>query len=675
MKNRIRSELARELKSVRVSPELKNRILADAAGERFPARGQRSPLAFLAVAAAVIAICGLTLGVISLRAEKIDRRSTVLSSGSGEWVWISESDALYHSASPCGETSGMVRVRLEQAKTQGREACQECMGAQLMPGEGFGVGEMMPVPESEEALVWANAGGRYYHSDEHCSGMRGATQWTVEQAESEGKSACPVCVGGFEEMPTHTPAPIEVTPEPKLVGGADLVWTTGGGRFYHCDEHCSGMEGAVQKTFAEVVTAGKSACPVCYAAGSEVIAEEYDAATPEPVREAAAAQYDATTPEPMPMPTRGSEIEVWATKGGKYYHCDEYCSGMQGASLWTINTAISDKTKCPVCYPLMEAACTPVPEENSAEETQMVWATEGGSYYHIDEHCSYMQGAKMIPTEQALAAGKAKCPVCFSERDGEAELFGVSYFATEGGAYFHAVSDCSGMENAQWFFDFELQEMGKEPCPVCLVLGEDSWAETIAEAGVAVSVYADEAALSVKAVPDPKLEWIDYGLNRPVDLENTEIAQMLQKVASECMTEDELTEMKTLLEAGEIMGFRCVRYNFFFENETLDNSAEAMDDASGDLRVHLLTAKHGGEVPDALSIGVVATEIACVFHGDGDAEVLTGTIAMVEKSRTQTDEGWLIEFSQERADTIFPTVITDLTVSQTVEKANESAVG
>lgn len=155
MKNKIRTELNRELQTVSISRELKGRILMAAAEERFPEQNKRIRIAPLAAAAAVILICGLTLGVISLRTEKIDRRSTALSSSSGDWVWISDADNLYHSQSPCGETAGMVRAALEQAKAQGRSACQECMtGVQLVTGA-----------ESEVMLVWANAGGRYYHSD------------------------------------------------------------------------------------------------------------------------------------------------------------------------------------------------------------------------------------------------------------------------------------------------------------------------------------------------------------------------------------------------------------------------------------------------------------------------------------------------------------------------------
>lgn len=44
------------------------------------------------------------------------------------------------------------------------------------------------------------------------------------------------------------------------------------------------------------------------------------------------------------------EITVWATKGGTYYHLEEHCSGMYSAVQWDISKAVEDgKKPCPVC--------------------------------------------------------------------------------------------------------------------------------------------------------------------------------------------------------------------------------------------------------------------------------------------------------------------------------------
>ncbi len=44
------------------------------------------------------------------------------------------------------------------------------------------------------------------------------------------------------------------------------------------------------------------------------------------------------------------EITVWATKGGTYYHLEEHCSGMFSAVHWDISKAVeAGKKPCPVC--------------------------------------------------------------------------------------------------------------------------------------------------------------------------------------------------------------------------------------------------------------------------------------------------------------------------------------
>ncbi len=44
------------------------------------------------------------------------------------------------------------------------------------------------------------------------------------------------------------------------------------------------------------------------------------------------------------------EITVWATEGGTYYHLEEHCSGMYSAVQWDISKAVEDgKKPCPVC--------------------------------------------------------------------------------------------------------------------------------------------------------------------------------------------------------------------------------------------------------------------------------------------------------------------------------------
>lgn len=50
--------------------------------------------------------------------------------------------------------------------------------------------------------------------------------------------------------------------------------------------------------------------------------------------------------------------------------------------------------------------------------------------------------------------------------------FGINddstYYATEKGHFYHTVSDCSGMSNAQEYTGSQIRETGKAPCPICI---------------------------------------------------------------------------------------------------------------------------------------------------------------------------------------------------------------
>lgn len=85
------------------------------------------------------------------------------------------------------------------------EADAEAMGA-------------VPCEYCTKANVFATPNGQWYHTDPVCSGMMNASAYTIMQAESEGKTACPVCCDaksssyqnkslGKAAVPTPTPVP------------------------------------------------------------------------------------------------------------------------------------------------------------------------------------------------------------------------------------------------------------------------------------------------------------------------------------------------------------------------------------------------------------------------------------------------------------------------------------
>ena len=75
-----------------------------------------------------------------------------------------------------------------------------------------------PCEYCTKASVFATPNGQWYHTDPSCSGMMNARAYTIMQAESEGKTACPVCCDtksssyqnkshGKAALPTSTPVP------------------------------------------------------------------------------------------------------------------------------------------------------------------------------------------------------------------------------------------------------------------------------------------------------------------------------------------------------------------------------------------------------------------------------------------------------------------------------------
>ena len=92
-----------------------------------------------------------------------------------------------------------------------------------------------------------------------------------------------------------------------------------------------------------------------------------------------------------------SGIKVYATLSGPYFHSNATCSGMTGASLVTLETAMNyGKTPCPTCL---------------AAAGKTVYATGADRYYHYYRaHAGSSAVAGTIA--QAKAMGKQPCPQC-----------------------------------------------------------------------------------------------------------------------------------------------------------------------------------------------------------------------------------------------------------------------
>ncbi len=260
--------------------------------------------------------------------------------------------------------------------------------------------EATPTPATEDKsaeLVWVSNSGLYYHTREDCPNLGGVTkQVTLENAIQRGNIPCPECYG--EEAQSY-PATAITT-----------LYATEGGRWYHSDQNCQGMTGAVAVTEASAIKAGKTACPVC--------------------------------------------IGYYATEKGKWYHCYSNCQGMTNAvTKPKAEWEAMGKTACPVCMSSYDPASA-IPKETQ------VFATQGGSYFHTRDDCSGMKGASQIGISTAVKYGKTACPTCVKAAN-------VYVFATKEGTYYHTLADCSGMKSASYVTAKVAIQAGKKACPGC----------------------------------------------------------------------------------------------------------------------------------------------------------------------------------------------------------------
>ena len=424
MKNELKHSLNEELKSVRVDGGLKRRTLTEAAADRAPSGRRNFSLRPLAMAAALVIVIGLTAGVAALRMEHPDLSAQPqpqpLAKGKSAdaTVWARRTDGIYHADKSCPDVKNPEKMTLDEARASGMKGCWTCIdeGCDLAGG-----------------LVWIPKQGVYYHEDKCCSGMENALGVLEIEAQMLGRSACPVCAGGTGEIvmqepfiasmvsqPTWTPA----TPEPTA---APLF---------------------VQEEFGVV----ESTLPPMQTVAPTAFQEKVVMAQPKPT------PMPTFTPTVEPetfFETAPEETHVWMTKNGVYYHTNEQCSGMQGADYVAKSDAVdSGKLRCTVCM------------------NNTVWVLDENVYYHIARYCSGMKDALAVSEQDALDVGKQPCPACIGwmNESSDGELW-----MTDGGVYYHTEEHCSGMQNAHNCNVTDALKDGKLPCPTCAKQFAEVW--------------------------------------------------------------------------------------------------------------------------------------------------------------------------------------------------------
>ncbi len=398
------------------------------------------------------------------------------------YVWASNTDSYYHKINTCEKITGTPsKISLDVARNHGQSACPVCYGAQ-----------------NNAANYYISKGGKYYHKDKNCSGMKNAQATTVAAAVKKGYKPCPVCVGTYFATKTgkyyHTDSNCSgmksaqrVTkaaavkagklPCPKCVKKtssksttkATAYYSTALGKYYHANPTCSGMKNAQKITLATAKKRGQKPCPVCLAKKATASSTVYYATTAgkyyhskancsgmKNARKITLATAKAKGKQPCPVCVKAAKTTyVYATSAGKYYHSKSNCSGMKDARKVTLATAKkAGKTACPICM--------------KSTSTTYYYSTVGGKYYHAKQTCSGMKNATKVTLATALKRKQTPCPVCLTKK-AQAAAEAKSYvYATTAGKYYHAKSNCSGMKNARKVTLAAAKSAGKTACPVCM---------------------------------------------------------------------------------------------------------------------------------------------------------------------------------------------------------------
>ena len=117
-------------------------------------------------------------------------------------VYFTKGGKYYHAVQDCGGMIGARAGTVDEAVELGKFPCPVCLADAVVPADNeiYGGNTERPLPESD---VYFTKGGKYYHAVQDCGGMIGARAGTVDEAVALGKFPCPVCLEDWIiEVPT-----------------------------------------------------------------------------------------------------------------------------------------------------------------------------------------------------------------------------------------------------------------------------------------------------------------------------------------------------------------------------------------------------------------------------------------------------------------------------------------
>ena len=336
-------------------------------------------------------------------------------------VFASKGGTYYHSYATCSKMTQAQEGSLAQALAYGYKKCPDCWNGSepAVPNP-----ENSGIPNEGEIAggnaVYCTIDGTWYHTNSTCMGMKGASRVSIDTAVRLGKKACDECAAAAQRV----------------------VYSTEKGTWYHADPTCQDMKGAKAKTIEAAMLLEQTACPTCIGGSNMVNGSGSNNG-----------QFSAEVFKPGT-----SDIKVYATADGKYFHTTDSCVTDTFASKITLETALNyGKTGCPKC---------------ASTANTKVFALKGGKYYHYTKTCAG-SGASEGTRAEALAYGFDPCPYCVTQTKEiessdtyKAGTSGLKVYSAVSGKYYHADSECAGSGASFVTLETALN-YGKKPCPSC----------------------------------------------------------------------------------------------------------------------------------------------------------------------------------------------------------------
>lgn len=262
-------------------------------------------------------------------------------------------------------------------------------------------------------------------------------------AAAEGTGGAAAVLVTPDDTATPDPTPeitptLEVTPEPTPAPTSEsefpeAVYYTQGGRYFHIERECSGLENGIEGSVSDAYHAGKEPCPICLAGWSfevNAVPEITPDPTPLPAVEAEEESADAEPAAEIEVEEAfeyaylglSPEDPAYYAPDDNHFHFKADCPELEGriTVAATLGAAMRDHMVCEKCKP-MEATVVYNPKEgvmrSAATGDILVYYNPNGTYFHVDFDCSGMLGAQLHTLQEAVEAGKVHCPVCIGDNE------------------------------------------------------------------------------------------------------------------------------------------------------------------------------------------------------------------------------------------------------------------